>query len=111
MSDRRPYPPPGRDRFLELDMPERFMFQFYENGSWIEEAVTERARFNRQPDGSYAGDAGGSPIWFRCVCDHGDYFIHMDGGGGLFYYRLLAIGSDGTIALSEGGILHPGRPQ
>jgi hypothetical protein len=87
------------------------MLQFFEVGEWVEEAVTERERFSRQPDGSYAGDAGGSPIWLRCVCDHGDYFIHMDGGGGLFYYRLLAIGPDGTIVLPEGGTLHPRRPQ
>jgi hypothetical protein len=80
MSERRPCPPPGRDRFLELDLPERFMLQCYENGRWTEEAVAPRSRFTRQPDGSYAGDAGGSPIWFRCVCGHGDYFIHMDGG-------------------------------
>lgn len=74
---------------------------------WTEEAVCLAEHFVRQEDGSYRGTAGGSPIWLRCVCVHEDYFLHVDGGRRLYYYRLLSVNVDGTIDLPEGGILHP----
>ena len=45
----------------------------------MEEAVCLANHFNRLEDGSYVGDAGGSPIWFRCVERHDDHFVHVDG--------------------------------
>ena len=76
-------------------------------GRWLEEAVCLRRYFNHLSDGSYCGSAGGSPIWFRCVERHADHFVHVDGGGRQFKYRLLPIGPDGVIELPEGGRLHP----
>jgi hypothetical protein len=68
-----------------------FEFRFFEAGEWWGETRTEARRFTRQDDGSYVGDAGGSPIWFRCVEQPQDYFIHVDGTGERFVYRLLAL--------------------
>jgi len=87
-----PKPPPGLDRFLDLELPERFEFQFIgPQGDWWGEAQMLASQFARQPDGSYCGSAGGSPVWFRCVQRHDGYFIHVDGGGRLFAYRLLPL--------------------
>lgn len=89
-------------------MPSHFMFQFQtKRGTWMEEAVCRAKHFNRLEDGSYVGDAGGSPIWFRCVERHDDHFVHVDGGGRRFRYRLLPVEEDGTIKLPEGGVLYP----
>ncbi len=65
-------PPPVRlGRYLEIDVPDHFMFQFKTpHGTWMEEAVCLADHFTRNPDGSYVGSAGGSPIWFRCTEKH-----------------------------------------
>lgn len=76
---------------MPLDLPPRFEFQFFENGSWWGEAQCLATQFTRMDDGSYVGSAGGSPIWFRCIAKHRDYFIHVDGTGTLFVYRLLPL--------------------
>jgi len=103
-----PKPPPGQDRFLDVELPEHFMFQAQvRGGAWLEEAVCLARHFNRLPDGSYCGNAGGSPIWFRCVEHRDNYFVHVDGGGRRFNYRLLPIPPDGVIELPEGGKLYP----
>jgi hypothetical protein len=76
---------------MSLNLPERFEFQFFENGSWWGEARGLATDFIRNDDGSYVGRAGGSPIWFRCIAKHPDHFIHVDGTGALFVYRLLPL--------------------
>lgn len=83
-------------KYLELEMPERFEFQFWneETQSWWGEAQYLAAHFNRLEDGSYVGTAGGSPIWFRCVEKLPDgSFIHIDRGGegDRYRYRLLEL--------------------
>jgi hypothetical protein len=77
--------------YLELELPERFEFQFFENGHWIGEAICLASHFTRNDDGSYVGSAGGSPIWFRCIAKHPEHFIHVDGTGALFVYRLRPV--------------------
>ena len=77
------------------------------DGSWLEEAVCLSENAGRLEDGSYAVNTGGVGIMFRCVEKHGDHFVHVDGGGRRFEYRLLAVEPDGRIELPEGGTLYP----
>jgi hypothetical protein len=84
-----PSPPISR-RYLELQLPERFELQVLgPRGTWIEEGVFAPSQFSRQPNGSYLGSADGSPTWLRCVTRHDGYFVHQDGGGHLFAYRIV----------------------
>lgn len=79
-------------RFLEVDMPERFELQFlHEDGTWWGEAICLRRRFERLEDGSYICSEFSSGLWIRCVEQHPDHFIHVDGGGERFRYRLVAL--------------------
>jgi len=80
-----------RAGYLPLEMSERFEFQFFERGVWMGEAQCLARDFTRNEDGSYVGSAGGSPIWFRCVEKRDDGFIHVDGTGRRFIYRLLPL--------------------
>lgn len=81
--------------YLELHLPEWFEFQFQtERGVWMGETRCLASHFVRNQDGSYVGSAGGSPIWFRCVERHVDHFVHVDGTGRRFRYRLLALPSE-----------------
>lgn len=77
------------DNYLPLDLPERFEFQFLSGGTWWGEATCEARQFERLEDGSYVGSAGGSPIYFRCIENHLSHFIHVDGTGRTFVYRLV----------------------
>lgn len=108
-----PLPPAGTSRFLDLDLPERFMLQVRTSaGEWLEEAVCLSANAGRLDDGSYAIGTGGVGIMLRCVEKHADHFVHVDGGGRRFQYRLLPIEGDGRIQLPEGGALYPrGHPK
>ena len=76
-------------------------------GQWIEEAVCLAEHAGRLEDGSYAIGTGGIGIMLRCIEKHADHFVHVDGGGRRFEYRLLAIEPDGRIELPEGGVLLP----
>lgn len=95
-------------RYLDLDLPERFMLQFRtQGGDWMEEAVCLAAHANRLEDGSYAIGTDGTGIMIRCVEKHRDHIVHVDGTGERFEYRLLAVEPDGRIPLPEGGELLP----
>lgn len=101
-------PPAGHDRFLDLDLPEHFMLQFRtKSGGWMEEAVCLAEHAKRLDDGSYAVGTDGIGIMFRCIEHRDGSFIHVDGGGRRFEYRLLPIPPDGIIELPEGGQLLP----
>ena len=76
--------------YLEVKMPERFLLQFQlEDGSWMDEAVCLRRRFERLDNGSYICSEFSSGLWIRCIADHGDHFEHVDGGGKVHRYRLV----------------------
>jgi hypothetical protein len=78
--------------YLEVKMPERFLLQFrLKDGSWMDEAVCLRRRFERLDNGSYICSEFSSGLWFRCIADHGDHFEHVDGGGKVHRYRLLPL--------------------
>ena len=77
-ADDSPEPP----QYLKVKLPKRFALEIQTaDGRWDEWAICLRERFVRNPDGSYLQEGFGSPIWFRCVEDHGDYFVHVDSGG------------------------------
>ena len=76
--------------YLDLGMPECFRLDVQtDTGEWLEEAFCWRRDFERLPDGSYVFADQSSRLILRCVADRGDHFLHMDGGGNLFYYRLV----------------------
>jgi hypothetical protein len=78
--------------YLQINMPERFLLQFQlENGSWMDEAICLRRRFERLDDGSYICSEFSSGLWIRCIADHGDHFEHVDGGGEVHRYRLVEL--------------------
>ena len=78
--------------YLEVKMPKRFLLQFQlEDGSWMDEAVCLRRRFERLDNGSYLCWEFSSGLWIRCIADHGDHFEHVDGGGNVHRYRLLPV--------------------
>ena len=78
--------------YLEVKMPERFLLQFrLDDGSWMDEAVCLRRRFERLDNGSYLCSEFSSGLWIRCIDDHGDHFEHVDGGGKVHRYRLLPL--------------------
>ena len=53
-------------RYLEVEMPERFLLQFMtEDGSWMDEAIGLRRRFERLEDGSYICSEFSSGLWIR----------------------------------------------
>lgn len=95
--------PPARRKapvsgpYLDVDFPEQFRLEFLtDRGRWMESA----AYFNRdhtvwpQEDGSYIlGDGSTHPEQIRCVADHGDFFLHVDGGGRgeIHLYRVVPI--------------------
>jgi hypothetical protein len=51
--------------------------------------------------------AGSSDSPSVCVEHHDGHFVHVDGTGERFRYRLLPIPPNGVIELPEGGKLHP----
>ena len=87
-----PRPPAGHDRFLEVELPQRFVLQFLtDRGTWMDEAVCLGRQFVRNPDGSYLCTSFSSALWIRCVAQHEDHFEHVDGGGRHFRYRILPL--------------------
>lgn len=92
MSD--PLPPNGLDQFLEVQLPEHFEVEVVtDRGHWLGGNSYLRGDCNRLEDGSYVcgGRGGGSPQWIRCVAHLPDSFIHLDGGGRPWRYRLSAV--------------------
>ncbi|UJA20471.1 hypothetical protein HJD18_09805 [Thermoleophilia bacterium SCSIO 60948] len=73
-------------------MPDWFEYQFLANGAWWGEARCLAADFHRNDDGSYVASTPGSPIIFRCIALGPGWFIHADGGGQLYTYRLVDLG-------------------
>ncbi len=76
--------------YLDLGLPERFALAFQtDDGSWMTEAIGFARQFDRLEDGSYIYSGGGSTLWPRFIEHHTDHFIHVDGGGDPFTYRIL----------------------
>lgn len=97
-----PFPPARRKAlvsgpYLEIDFPESFELQFLtKNGNWMVWAAyfDREQNVERQDDGSYLlGGDNIRPEPIRCVSDHGEFFIHVDGGGRgeVHFYRLVPI--------------------
>lgn len=78
-------------RYLPVEMPERFVLQFKDGGTWIDEAICLRRRFERLNDGSYICSEFSSGLWIRCIAHHDDHFEHVDGGGTVHRYRLMPL--------------------
>jgi ribosomal protein S27E len=84
----------GSEGFLEVRLPEHFIVEAIAgNGKWLAANSYLREDCERQADGSYVcgGRGGGSPQWIRCVAHLPDSFIHLDGGGRPWRYRLTAV--------------------
>ena len=85
--------PESEPTYLRVDFPDRFELQVFEKGRWWGQAQSSPEYFRRNPDGSYICSGWGSPIHIRCVERHDDYFVHVDGGGRRFRYRLVPLDS------------------
>lgn len=82
----------GGDRYLDLDMPEHFLLEVRaDDGTWIEEARCRRTEFERLDDGAFICSSGGSATWIRCLEHLDNGFVHVDGGGNRFVYRLVPL--------------------
>lgn len=80
------------ERYLPVEMPERFVLEFQlDDGSWMDWGAYKADYFQRLDDGTYVGGGNGSPVWIRCVEQHEDHFIHVDGGGDRHRYRLVPL--------------------
>lgn len=91
----RPRPPAGQGRFLEVAIPPQFVVESLDDhGAWVAGNGYLAEDCARLDDGSYCcgNRSGGSPLWIRCVAVLDDSFIHLDGGGRPFRYRLVAVG-------------------
>src|SRR4051794_41882799 len=88
--------PPG---YLAVNFPARFALEVQlDNGVWITEVTATPNDFDRLADGSYICSSGASGLWVRCIEDRGEHFIHVDGSGERFRYRLVDL--DGPPATS-----------
>jgi hypothetical protein len=87
-----PAPPRGRDRYLEVEMPRRFILEFQtDDGDWMDWGAYPRRLFERKADGSYICGADASPVLIRCIAHHDGWFEHVDGWGNVHRYRLVPI--------------------
>ena len=96
-----PIPPIGRDRFLEVELPEHFVVEVVmDNGGWRGGNSYLQEDCEQLDDGSYicGGRGGGSPQALRCIAHLPDSFIHLDGGGRPWRYRLAAVVDESTDA-------------
>ena len=85
-------PPRGLEAFLEVDLPPHFVVESVTDaGTWIDGNGYLARDCNRLEDGSYVcgSRGGGSPQAIRCVAHLPDSFIHLDGGGRPWRYRLV----------------------
>lgn len=79
-------------RYLDLDLPERFDLRVQaQDGTWLSQAISGAAEFERQSDGSYVCAPGHTLIVLRCVERHADHFVHANGDGELHRYRLVPL--------------------
>ncbi len=93
MNDKpRPVPPDRHSRFLDVELPEHFIVEVVTDaGSWVAGNGYLRADCHQAPTGEYVCGhrSGGSSQWIRCVAHLPDSFIHLDGGGRSWRYRLV----------------------
>ncbi|MFN8113180.1 MAG: hypothetical protein U0R51_08265 [Solirubrobacterales bacterium] len=79
-------------QYRDVEMPDQFLLEFRtDDGTWIEEARCRRDEFVRLDDGAYICSSGGSGTWIRCVEYLDEGFVHVDGGGDRFVYRLVPL--------------------
>lgn len=97
MTKRRNAGAPQDRRYLALDLPATFTLEIRsEAGIWSEWGVYRAEDFVRLDDGSYVCEGhGGSPTWLRCIARRYGSFEHMDGGGLIHAYRIVAVDIDG----------------
>lgn len=82
--------------YLDLEFPERFRLDILtDQGNWLDWGAFASGQVERLDDGGYVIVSGGSPFYIRCIADHGEFFVHVDGGGegAIFYYRLVSLAS------------------
>src|SRR5713101_182120 len=83
--------PPPPHRYLDVDLPERFVLEVQDGeGGWVDYGLYHADRLVRCDDGSYFCQPGaGSPIYLRCLDQHGDVIHVVDGVGEHFLYELV----------------------
>lgn len=80
--------------YLDLEFPDFFRVDtLTESGNWLEWGAYGIDQVERIEDGTYGLLSDGSPFLIRCVADHGDFIVHVDGDGRgeIFYYRIVPV--------------------
>ena len=73
-------------------MPRRLALESQtDDGDWMLEAICLAEHFERLADGSYICSEFSSGLWIRCIAHHDGWFEHVDGGGGIYRYRLIPL--------------------
>lgn len=80
--------------YLDLEFPDFFRVDaLTEAGNWIEHGAYYADQVQRIEDGTYGLLSDGIPFLIRCIADHGDFIVHVDGDGQgeIHYYRIVAL--------------------
>lgn len=85
--------------YLDLEFPDWFRVDFLtERATWLDQGAYSKESLCRDDhDGTYTFVSIGSPFVIRCVADHGEFIVHVDGEGRgkIHYYRIVAIPEPG----------------
>lgn len=87
--------------YLEVEFSEFFRVDcLNERGSWIEWGAYFSENVHPRKDGSYILASEGSDFFIRCIADHRDFIVHVDGDGEgqIFYYRIVPLPLPGGVA-------------
>ena len=83
-----PKPPPGHDRFLDVEIPEWFVLDALTEHGWLDWGFYGRHQVERLEDGTYVCLGPGVPIFLRCLAHREEGFDAVDGTGRRLIYRL-----------------------
>jgi hypothetical protein len=80
--------------YLDLNFPDFFRVDtLTESGHWLEWGAYYAEQVQRIEDGTYGLLSDGYPFLIRCIADHGDFIVHVDGDGKgeIHYYRIVPL--------------------
>ncbi len=80
--------------YLDLEFPDFFRVDtLTESGHWLDWGAYHEEQVQRLEDGTYGLLSDGYPFVIRCVADHGDFIVHVDGDGKgeIHFYRIVPL--------------------
>ena len=85
---------PAGGPYLDIEFPDFFRVDtLTEAGNWLDWGAYRADQVQRIEDGTYGLLSEGHPFLIRCIADHGDFIVHVDGDGQgeIHYYRIVAL--------------------